>query len=149
MSDDQVGSQDEALTSECLEACLGNLFEVPSKNIESAFGLVLGLIKEQSSQIDVLKRAHTEALEHHEEVRASMQHAVDELIREKGDLSTNLTNLKAEHDNLLKSCDKTTHIVEELRHEVEVSASSEVCLLGAGAAATNRFCPYCAKDLGI
>jgi len=119
-------SQNEAsLPHEQFETCLKNLFEVPSKNIESAFGLVLGLIKEQSSQIDGLKRVHSEALESNEKIRTLMQSALDDIAREKNELHDDFKKLKTDHEHLLKSYDNTTHEVDELKHGVEVSVTHE------------------------
>eukprot|EP00579_Thalassiosira_antarctica_P010294 CAMPEP_0201915924 /NCGR_PEP_ID=MMETSP0903-20130614/5704_1 /ASSEMBLY_ACC=CAM_ASM_000552 /TAXON_ID=420261 /ORGANISM="Thalassiosira antarctica, Strain CCMP982" /LENGTH=736 /DNA_ID=CAMNT_0048451645 /DNA_START=46 /DNA_END=2256 /DNA_ORIENTATION=- len=120
---DTVGSSSEdevsLLPHEQLETCLKNLFEVPTKNIDSAFQLILGLIKEQSSQIDGLKRAHNEALEDNGKVRSSMQNAVDDLVREKDELSVDFQALEKKHDNLLQSYDETTIAVDGLKHEIE------------------------------
>ena len=124
---DTVGSSSEdevpSLPHEQLETCLKNLFQVPTKNIDSAFQLILGLIKEQSSQIDGLKRAHDEALEDNGKVRTSMQNAVEDLVREKDELSVDFQALEKKHDNLLQSYDKTTNAVDGLKHKIEVSVT--------------------------
>ena len=87
---------DASLPHERLEACLSNLFEAPTKNLESAFSLILSLLNEQSTRIG----AHAEALKRSDEARASLQTAVDGLAKEKAELSA---------------------AVEALRQEVEVS----------------------------
>lgn len=117
-------AEDEASSGsphEQLEGCLKNLFEVPSRNIESAFELVLGLIKEQSLQIDGLKRAHDEALVNNEKIRTSLQSAVETLAKDKNVLSLDFHELKLEHEKLLQSHHDTTTHFDELKNEVEVS----------------------------
>ena len=99
---------------EQIEACIKNLFDVPTKNIESAFGLILGLIREQSSKIECLKQEHVESLENNDRVRSSMQNVIDDLVREKGELSSHLQELRDEHET-------TTKTVDELKLEIEVS----------------------------
>jgi hypothetical protein len=99
---------------ERIQACLQNLFDLPTKNIESAFELILGLVQEQASKIDDLNRAHVEAVEENAKIRASMQNAVDGLVRENEGLSVQLRTLKEEHATMSCTLDK-------LRHEVEVS----------------------------
>lgn len=121
-----TGCGDEATLqppSERIEACLKGLFAVPTKNIESAFGLILGLIKEQSGQIDDLKRAHAEALDGGEKVRSLLQTSVDSLAREKEELSVDFHKLKDDHARLLELYDATTCTMDELKHSVEVSYS--------------------------
>ena len=105
---------------EQIEACLKDLFEVPTKNIESAFQLVLGLLRDQNHQ---LEQAHEKALQDNEAVRISMQNAVDKLVKEKGELANDLNELKVEHGQLLKSYEKTAGVVDELRQEIEVRMS--------------------------
>ena len=103
---------------ERIKACLKNLFDLPTKNIESAFELILGLVQEQSSKIDDLNRAHVEAVEKNVKIRASMQNAVDGLVRENDELSINLRTLKEEHATMSCTLDK-------LRQEIEVSVVME------------------------
>ena len=101
---------DASLPHERLEACLSNLFEAPTKNLESAFSLILSLLNVQSTQL----RAHAEALKRSDEARESLQAAFDALAEEKAALSVDLQKLSAKYE-------KSTHTVEELRQEVEVS----------------------------
>ena len=103
---------------ERIQACLKNLFDLPTKNVESAFELILGLVQEQSSKIDDLNRAHVEAVEENAKIRASMQNAVDGLVRENDGLSINLRTLKEEHGTMSCTLDK-------MRHEIEVSVVME------------------------
>jgi len=102
---------------ERIQACLKNLFDLPTKNIESAFELILGLVQEQSSKIDDLNRAHVEAVEENAKIHASMQNAVDGLVRENDGLSMNLRTLKEEH--------ATSSTLDKLRHEIEESVVME------------------------
>jgi hypothetical protein len=78
----------------------------------------LGLVQEQSSKIDDLNRAHVEAVEENAKIRASMQNAVDGLVRENDGLSINLRTLKEEHGTMSCTLDK-------MRHEIEVSVVME------------------------
>lgn len=78
---------------ERLDACLKNLFVQPTKNIESAFEVILGLIKDQSTKLD-------------------------QVVEEKDGLSADLQRLKTEHNNLLKSHDKATVAIDELRQDI-------------------------------
>ncbi|KAL9181455.1 hypothetical protein ACHAXT_010260 [Thalassiosira profunda] len=111
-----AGLRDDAsLPHKRLEACLSNLFEAPTKNLESAFSLLLGLLHEQSTQLG----AHAEALKRSDEGRASLQTAVDVLANENAKLSVDLQELNAKYNDLLLSHEKSTHTVEELRQEVE------------------------------
>ncbi len=103
---------------ERIQACLKNLFDLPTKNVESAFELILGLVQEQSSKIDDLNRAHVEAVEENAKIRASMQNAVDGVVRENDGLSINLRTLKEEHWTMSCTLDK-------MRHEIEVSVVME------------------------
>mmetsp|Transcript_24390 Transcript_24390/g.51110 ORF Transcript_24390/g.51110 Transcript_24390/m.51110 type:complete len:705 (+) Transcript_24390:46-2160(+) len=121
MSDsDGSSSQDEVLPPhQQLETCLNDLFQVPTKNIESAFELVLGLIKEQSSKIDCLKRAHADVLKDSDNNRAATQNAVDKLAREKDELSVEFQELTKKYDSLQQCHDKTRNIVDGMRHEIE------------------------------
>ena len=103
---------------ERIQACLKNLFDLPTKNVESAFELILALVQEQSSKIDDLNRAHVEAVEENAKIRASMQNAVDGLVRENDGLSINLRTLKEEHVTMSCTLDK-------MRHEIEVCVVME------------------------
>lgn len=103
---------------ERIQACLKNLFDLPTKNVESAFELILALVQEQSSKIDDLNRARVEAVEENAKIRASMQNAVDGLVRENDGLSINLRTLKEEHVTMSCTLDK-------MRHEIEVCVVME------------------------
>jgi hypothetical protein len=97
---------------ERIQACLKNLFDLPTKNVESAFELILALVQEQSSKIDDLNRARVEAVEENAKIRASMQNAVDGLVRENDGLSINLRTLKEEHVTMSCTLDKMRHEIE-------------------------------------
>ena len=81
---------------ERLDACLKNLFVQPTKNIESAFEVILGIIKQQGTKLD-------------------------QVVEEKDGLSADLQRLKTEHNNLRKSHDKATVAIDELRQDIEGS----------------------------
>jgi hypothetical protein len=85
---------------------------LPTKNVESAFELILALVQEQSSKIDDLNRARVEAVEENAKIRASMQNAVDGLVRENDGLSINLRTLKEEHVTMSCTLDKMRHEIE-------------------------------------
>ena len=116
----QVVNSDEPPPCEQIETCLANLFDVPTKNIECAFQLILGLLKSQSSEIDSLKCAHDEALKCNDKIRTSMQNDIDKLAREKDELSQHFQNLNNEHTHLRTSYDTTLNTVDELKNELEV-----------------------------
>ena len=120
----QVENSDEPPPCEQIETCLAHLFDIPTKNIESAFQLILGLLKSQSSKINSLKFAHDEALEYNEKIRTSMQNDVDKLAREKDELSQQFQKLNNEHTHLRTSYDTTLNTVDELKNELEVRALS-------------------------
>ena len=104
------------LSHERIHAILRNLFDLPTKNIESAFELILGLVNEQSSQIVDLTRAHDK----NAKTCASIQTAVDALAKENEGLSADLRALKEEHCLLLQSHATMSCLVDNLRHETEV-----------------------------
>lgn len=117
-------SQDEASPPhEQLGACLKNLFSIPSKNVELAFQLILGMIREQSSQIECLKQANAEALESNAMVCSSMQNAIDNLTRENHELSGDFEVVKRHHHEILKSHSEAMHAVAGLRNDFEVSSN--------------------------
>jgi hypothetical protein len=101
---------------ERIQACLKNLFVLPTTNIESAFELILGLVKEQSSKIDGLNRAHVEAVEGNAKICAS----VDGLLKENFVLSVDLRKLKEEHGHLLRSHASISCTLDKLRQDIEV-----------------------------
>jgi hypothetical protein len=105
---------------ERIHAILRNLFDLPTKNIESAFELILGLVKEQSSQIVDLNMAHLEEVEKNAKTCASIQNAVDGLARENAGLSADLRTLKEEHCLLLQSHATMSSLLDNLKHETEV-----------------------------
>lgn len=114
-------SQDEASPPhEQLGACLKNLFSIPSKNVELAFQLILGMIREQSSQIECLKQANAEALESNAMVCSSMQNAIDNLTRENHELSGDFEVVKRHHHEILKSHSEAMHAVAGLRNDFEM-----------------------------
>lgn len=125
---------------EQLESCLKNIFDVPTKNIESAFKLVLDLIKDQSTQLNDLRKAHDEALEDNGRVQVSLQKSVDDLCKEKHQLQVDLKNLKKEYGNLLDSQNRTKSVVEELAHEVEVCTYSMLFICKSYSKTNNLFC---------
>ncbi len=102
---------------------------MPTKNIESAFELILGLVKEQSSQIVDLNKAHFEVVKKNDKICASLQNAVDGLARENAELSADLRTLKEDHSLLLQSHGTLSSLVDILRHETEVSDISGVRFL--------------------
>ncbi|KAL3781441.1 hypothetical protein ACHAW5_001518 [Stephanodiscus triporus] len=106
---------------ERIQACLKNLFALPTTNIESAFQLILGLVKEQSSKIDGLNRAHVEAVEGNAKICASMQNVVDGLLKENFGLSVDLRKLKEEHGDLLLSHATISCTLDKLRHDIELT----------------------------
>lgn len=105
---------------EQIHVILRNLFDLPTKNIESAFELILGLVNEQSSQIVDLTRAHFEEGDKNAKTCASIQTAVDALAKENEGLSADLRALKEEHCLLLQSHATMSCLVDNLRHETEV-----------------------------
>mmetsp|Transcript_11169 Transcript_11169/g.24606 ORF Transcript_11169/g.24606 Transcript_11169/m.24606 type:complete len:121 (-) Transcript_11169:3690-4052(-) len=72
--DDDNNNNNNSPTTKHIDDYIKNLFEVPTKNIELAFGLVLGLIKEQSTEIGYVKRAQSEALVRNDEIREHIVH---------------------------------------------------------------------------
>lgn len=104
-----------------LESHLKGLFDVPSKNIESAFELVLSLITQQSSEINILKEAHRESLERNNELRSQIERSGSDLAKEKIDVAAEFQKLKKDHDDLLASHEETLFAVGNIQQEITVS----------------------------
>lgn len=104
-----------------LESYLKGLFDVPSKNIESAFELVLGSIKQQSSEINELKNAHREALENNDLLKSHIERLENELANEKADVATEFQQLKRDHKDLLLTHEKSLATIDAIQQEVAVS----------------------------
>ena len=112
-----------------VETYVKNIFDVPSRNIESAFELVLGLIREQSSEISNLKRAHLESLKKHHEIQMEMESVAVKLVWEKNDAIATFEKLRKEHEDLIVSHEKTNNTVEELQNEIKVRRLNETKFL--------------------
>ena len=107
-----------------LDLCINNLFEVPSRNIGSAFELILGLIKDQSSEINNLKRAQLESFQKYEEIRIQQENAhqtaIEEWGRGRNEIVSTFQNLKKEHEDLKESHEISINTVLGLKDEIKV-----------------------------
>jgi hypothetical protein len=103
-----------------LESYLNGLFDAPSKNIESAFQLVLGLITQQSCQIDNLQKAHDEAIARNDELSSNVERAENELIKERIDLAVEFEKLRRDRDNLLTWQEESSAAIGSMQQEIKV-----------------------------
>ncbi|KAL3796650.1 hypothetical protein HJC23_009950 [Cyclotella cryptica] len=101
-----------------LQSHLKGLFDVPSKNIESAFELLLGLITQQSSEITKLKKSHRESLERNDEFKCQIERYDNQLLNEKINVATEFEKLKKDYENLLASHEKTLFAVGNIQEEI-------------------------------
>ena len=136
-NDDDDDNNNNSPTTKHIDDYIKNLFEVPTKNIELAFGLVLGLIKEQSTEIGYVKRAQSEALVRNDEIREHLKETANELVKENNNISSELQQLRKEHNELLESHEKANATVEELRSEIKVSQCNKCWQLSIGNACSH------------
>lgn len=64
--------------SDQLEDCLANLFQGPTKNLERAFSIILGMMKTQGEEHKKLQTAHEEALRQNEALYKTLRKEVQE-----------------------------------------------------------------------
>ena len=108
------GNEMQSTTSPSqLEAYLKDLFNEPSKNIESAFNLVVSLISQQSCEIDSLKNAHQEALQRNDDISNQIERVTDELAKERSDAAAKLLDLKKDSDNLWATQEKLHATIDD------------------------------------
>lgn len=108
------GNEMQSTTSPSqLEAYLKDLFNEPSKNIESAFNLVVSLISQQSCEIDSLKNAHHEALQRNDDISNQIERVTDELAKERSDAAAKLLEVKKDRDDLWATQEKLRAAIDD------------------------------------
>lgn len=126
-----ASSLDELLSNggiECadglLEPYINDLFNLPTKNIKSAFGLILGLIKAQSAEISELKAAQLDYTRRENEVRIRLESeqrtAVSKWESECNEITEKLRLLKKDQNDAFKTQEKANALVGELKDELKV-----------------------------
>mmetsp|Transcript_12736 Transcript_12736/g.27104 ORF Transcript_12736/g.27104 Transcript_12736/m.27104 type:complete len:894 (-) Transcript_12736:2226-4907(-) len=130
-----ASSLDELLSNgdiECadglLEPYLNDLFNLPTKNIKSAFGLILGLIKAQSAEISGLKTAQLDHIHRENEVRIRLESghrtAVSKWESGCNEITEKLRLLKKDQNDAFKTQEKADALVIELKDELKTLASN-------------------------
>ena len=96
-----------------VEQCLKNMFQVPSQRIESAFSLVIELIRNQTAE--------------HQKTESSLRHAMEDYKSKVDDLSEMLENqaqqqrkFSIEHIKLKVAHEKSLMDIETLKEEIKV-----------------------------
>ena len=107
------GNEMQSTSPSDLEAYLKDLFNVPSKNIESAFNLVVSLITQQSCEIDILKKAHHEALQRNNDISNQIECVTNELERERSDVAAKFLELKNDRDTLSATQEKLRAVTDD------------------------------------
>ena len=99
---------------------LKGLFDAPSKNLELAFEHVIGLITQQSRDVDELKQAQVKAAETNEELRSKLERSADELTRERDETAAELQKLRNDYHDLLTVHQQSEATVGNLQQEIKV-----------------------------
>jgi DNA repair exonuclease SbcCD ATPase subunit len=99
---------------------LKGLFDAPSKNLELAFEHVIGLITQQSRDVDELKQAQVKAAETNEELRSKLERSADELTRERDETAAELQKLRNDYHDLLTDHQQSEATVGNLQQEIKV-----------------------------
>ena len=120
IDDDPSSNEMQSSNPAHLESYLKGLFEIPSQNIEAAFQLVLDLIKQQSGEIDELKKAYQEATSRNDELSVQIERASNDIAKERVDVATTLDDLKRDRDQLLASQEKTQATIVSIQQEIKV-----------------------------
>ena len=107
------GNEMQSTSPSDLEAYLKDLFNVPSKNIESAFNLVVSLITQQSCEIDILKKAHQEALQRNDDLCSKVECVTNELERERSDVAAKFLELNKDRDTLSATQEKLRAVTDD------------------------------------
>ncbi len=127
-SDELLSSEDRECMDGLLEPYLNNLFKLPTANIKSAFDLIMGLIKAQSTEISGLKAAQLEYTQRENEVRIHLereyQTAVSEWESERNEITKTLHLLKEDHNYASRTQEKADALIKELKDEVKMRIES-------------------------
>lgn len=99
---------------------LNGLFDAPSKNIESAFEHVLGLITQQSREISDLRQAHNEAAVKNGDLKSQLERNEEELAKERSYVADEIRTLKKDHDALLALHRRAEATLASIQREVKV-----------------------------
>lgn len=117
---DSISNEMQSSNPAHLESYLKGLFEIPSQNIESAFQLVLDLIKQQSGEIDDLKKAYLEVTSKNEELSIQIECTANNVAKERDGVAAVLADLTKDRDQLLASQEKTHATIATVQQEIKV-----------------------------
>lgn len=96
------------------------LFDAPSRNIQSAFEVVLDLIERQTREISDLRQAQIEAAVKNDELKSQLERAEDHWAKHRTNVAAEFQKLKGECGDLLALHQKTEASVSNIQQEMKV-----------------------------
>mmetsp|Transcript_65938 Transcript_65938/g.97634 ORF Transcript_65938/g.97634 Transcript_65938/m.97634 type:complete len:197 (-) Transcript_65938:41-631(-) len=134
-----VGNEQRTSLSETeseLNQCLQNMFSGPSQSLESAFGILLRMIQEQSAEHERLKDSQEKLRSDHDKQIRQLEDLHHSAVAIHGEeqqkYHETLSSLQSKQEQLASSQKKLSDELAETKQEVKVSPWGSVIVFSVG-----------------